>query len=95
MGIPGLTARLLSRGSWVTLEEQRPEENASTVSPTQPQLEAAFVDGPSLVYHIHHELSVERRRCKALSTALQPSYAQLGQRVICFLENMEAVGLTM
>lgn len=94
MGIPGLTARLLSRANWVTLSRRSTEQDTSTES-EQPHFNAAFVDGPGLVYHIHHELSLERRRTKGISIALHPNYGELGQRVISFLEDLEEVGVPM
>jgi len=76
----------------VTLQERRPEHDAPTKS-NEPPFKAGFVDGPGLVYHIHHELSVQRRRSRDLSTALRTGYADLSQRVVSFLDDLEAVGL--
>lgn len=47
-----------------------------------------IVDGPGLAYHIYHQLLASKPRADNAIYAA-PTYAELGQSAVCFLDELQ------
>lgn len=82
MGIPHLTRSLSPYGEKVVLP-QHPEKH-----------ENAIIDGPSLAYHVFY-VCIARRTSARNALEATPTYQELGQAAVNWLEQIEQYGLKM
>ncbi|KAL2355264.1 XPG domain containing-domain-containing protein [Cryomyces antarcticus] len=84
MGIPHLITHLRPYASPVTFTVAQPDED-------QASREAVIIDGPALAYHVYHKCLAQRTRASnALEAA--PSYAELGDAALLWLEALQLHG---
>jgi hypothetical protein len=82
MGIPHLTHSLSPYGEKIVL----PQNPAND--------ENAIIDGPSLAYHIFY-VCIARRTGARNALEATPTYEELGQAAVNWLEQIEQYGLNM
>jgi len=82
MGIPHLTHSLSPYGDKVVLP-QNPADNQN-----------AIIDGPSLAYHVFY-VCIARRAGARNALDAAPTYQELGQAAVDWLEQIETYGLKM
>lgn len=82
MGIPHLTHSLSPYGDKVVLP-QNPANH-----------ENAIIDGPSLAYHVFY-VCIARRTGARNALEAAPTYQELGQAAVDWLEQIEQFGLKM
>jgi hypothetical protein len=85
MGIPRLTSHLYPFLEHQSLGCSNPQCSLHTSS------RKLIIDGPALAHHLYHTLL----QCSSGLNALdaQPSYAELGQAVVEFLDELQECGL--
>ena len=93
MGIPGLSKHLKPYAVSATAgcktphcEEHKPAHSDSTRD--------IIIDGPSFAYSIYHRLIIQKPEWLTAVEAM-PSYEELGQGAIAFLNEFEDYGLKM
>ena len=93
MGIPGLSKPLKHYAVSTTAgcktphcEEHKPADSDSTRN--------IMIDGPSFAYSIYHRLIIRKPEWLTAVEAM-PSYEELGQGAVAFLNELEGYGLKM
>lgn len=91
MGIPGLSKPLKPYAVSTTVgcktllcSEHKPAPSESSIN--------IIIDGPSFAYSIYHRLIVQKPEWLTAVEAM-PSYEELGQGAVAFLDEMEEYGL--
>lgn len=82
MGIRGLTSQIQPYGQPITWHKGSNEEPSHDV----------IIDGPSFAYYIHHKCLATKTHARNALEAM-PTYPELGEAAVAWLENLETFGL--